>query len=80
MTNLHTKTMSLMKTPINWQFNIDAEPADKQDDDWYCLCNGYIDPAYLLADPAQVRTVWKATEVLQSFFLALRKSGLREDY
>lgn len=62
---------------IEWNFVEDPEDQSSSDDDWYSLCNGYIEPEAVLADEEQITMVREAEAVLASFFAALYEADIR---
>jgi hypothetical protein len=65
---------------IEWKINPAAPDMSSSDDDWNALAHaGRIKPERALTDPEQVLAVLEATDLLLSFFEALRKTNIRTE-
>ena len=64
---------------MKWTFVDDPPDQSSSDGEWYALCNGYIKPEAVLADPKQIAKVKKAKKTLQSFFAALDAEEIRTE-
>lgn len=65
--------------PFWWDLKKLDEPVWVNEDFWYGITEGYIDPEDFLADPEQIHKVEEAVAVLQSFHDAIKDAGYLPD-
>jgi len=64
---------------ITWEFKGDVETVVMDNDGWYSLCEGYLEPEKILADEEQIKKVLEARDTLESFFGALEDQDFYEE-
>lgn len=66
---------------MEWKFKKNAEKQGSSDGFWYDITSGgYIKPAEVLADKAQLAELNKALETVKSFEEALNDADLIEEF
>lgn len=65
---------------IQWALRPDAPDQSSSSSDWDALAEeGRLVPELCLQDPQQIALIQGSVDVLQSFFRAVRRAGIREE-
>ena len=65
---------------MKWKFKKNAPPQGTSDNDWYCLCEGYIKPEEILRDEKQIKELKEAIKLVESFLDTIEENGLRIEF